>query len=195
MIRWLAVLLVVAVFALEFVAWRRSVAPAPHVASSQVKGLPDSIVSREIEDPGVHWTKPAGWAQGPDRQMRVATYLPPPRGGSALECAVFYFGEGVGGSVDDNVDRWVAQFVGAPNPTRQRIQVNGLDVNRVEIEGTYLDPGTDMRSKGQQKHWMVLGAIVVGPRGPVFFKLSGPAVAVREVSSDFDGMLSTLSPH
>jgi len=194
MIRWLAVLLVVAVFALEFMAWRRSVAPAPKAVPSAAHGLPDSVLSRDPEDPGVHWVKPSAWTLGPDRPMRNATYLVPARGDRAAECAVFFFGEGAGGSVDDNVDRWVAQFVGTPNPARRRMTVQGLDVTRVEIEGTYLDPGTDMRSQGQLKEWMVLGAIAAGPRGPVFFKLTGPARDVRQASADFDGMLSSLAP-
>ena len=114
--------------------------------------------------------------------------------------AVFSFRSPNGGVVTTdyefvpNVDRWVAQFVGAPNPVRKRLTVQGLDVTRVEIQGTYLDPGSDMRSKGQLKNWMVLGAIAVGPRGPVFFKLTGPAHDVRQASVDFDGMLSTLAP-
>ena len=194
MIRWIAALLLLAVFVFEFIAWRRTLAPAPPAAPPQVSGLPDSIVTRTIEHPGLKWTKPASWTQGPERQMRLATYLPPARGGTPAECAVFYFGEGVGGGVDDNVDRWVAQFVGAPNPKRERTTVKGLAVTRVEIEGTYLDPGADMRSKGQQKGWMVLGAIVDGPRGPVFFKMTGPAAAVRSAAGEFDAMLSTLSP-
>ena len=198
MIRWIAALLVVAVFALEFMAWRRSTAPAqpsPQAQSTQIPGLPDSIVVRDAEDPGIHWTRPPSWSEGPARQMRLATYLPPASGGKSAECAVFFFGEGIGGAVDDNVDRWVAQFVGAPNPTRKRMTVQGLDVTRVEIEGVYLVPGADMRTQGQEKDWMVLGAIVVGPKGPVFFKMTGPAVAVRQAAADFDGMLSTLSPH
>ncbi len=194
MIRWIAALLVVAVFALEFMAWRRSIAPAVPVAPPQVQGLPDSIVARVPEDPGLSWTRPAAWTPGPERQMRLATYLPPASGEPPAECAVFFFGEGIGGGVDDNVDRWVAQFVGAPNPSRRRLMVHDLDVTRVEIEGTFLDPGSDMRSQGQQKDWMVLGAIVAGPRGPVFFKMSGPSAAVRAAAGDFDAMLSTLSP-
>ena len=200
MIRWIAVLLVVAVFAFEFMAWRRSVTPAEGQApapapSTVIPGLPDSVVTRDTEDPGVHWTKPPGWTAGAERQMRLATYLPPASDGAQAECAVFFFGEGIGGAVDDNVDRWVAQFVGAPNPVRKRMTVQGLDVTRVEIEGVFLSPGADMRSQGQEKEYMVLGAIVVGPRGPVFFKMTGPAKAVKKAAADFDGMLSTLSPH
>lgn len=195
MLRWIAALLVIAVFVFEFVAWRRTLAPAGPTPPTQIQGLPDSIVTRPAEDPGVHWTPPATWSRGEPRPMRLATYRPPTEAGAVAECAVFYFGEGVGGSVDDNVDRWVAQFVGSPNPTRKRLTVNGLDVTRVEIAGVYLDPGTDMRSQGQQKDWMVLGAIVAGPRGPVFFKFTGPAAAVRAAAPQFDAMLSSLAAH
>ena len=52
MIRWLAVLLVVAVFVFEFMAWRRTLAPATKAVPSQVQGLPDSVVTRAPEDPG-----------------------------------------------------------------------------------------------------------------------------------------------
>ena len=195
MLRWIAALLVLAVFALEFMAWRRTLVPATPAPAPQVPGLPDSIVARQAEDPGVRWAPPQDWTLGPERQMRLATYVPPASGDRPAECAVFFFGEGAGGTVDDNVDRWVAQFVGSPNPSRRQLTVEGLDITRVEIAGTYLDPGSDMRSKGQQRDWMVLGAIVAGPRGLVFFKMTGPAAAVREAAGGFDAMLSTLAPN
>jgi hypothetical protein len=194
MIRWLAALLVVVVIVYEFLAWRRTLAPSSPAPAPQVQGLPDSIVTRAPGDPGVRWVPPGTWAKGPERPMRLATYLPPAGGGRAAECAVFFFGEGAGGGVDDNVDRWVAQFVGSPNPVRTRLRTSGLDVTRVSIAGTFLDPGSDMRSQGQQQDWMVLGAIVTGPRGPVFFKMTGPEAAVRAAADDFDAMLMTLAP-
>ena len=47
--------------------------------------------------------------------MRVATYaVPGAKGAEAGECAVFFFGPGQGGGVDDNVARWAKQFEGAP---------------------------------------------------------------------------------
>lgn len=196
MIRWLAAILVIGVLVFEFLAWRRTLAPAEPAAqvpaASPVKGLPDSIVTRPVSDPGVQWTPPENWITGEQRPMRLATYRPISDAGTVAECAVFYFGEGAGGGVDDNVDRWVAQFQGSPNPVRTRRTVNGLDVTRVEITGTFLDPGSDMRSQGRKDDWMVLGAIVAGPRGPVFFKLTGPATAVRGAAGEFDAMLSTL---
>ena len=61
---------------------------------------------------GISWSIPSGWSEQPPRQMRVATYAVPAASGDAEggECAVFYFGNDQGGSVEANIDRWVAQF-------------------------------------------------------------------------------------
>jgi hypothetical protein len=191
MIRWLAVAFVVLVAALSLFAWRRSVAPAPNASMPPSAGAPAAGSMGGAEDPGVHWTRPSNWDQGGDRPMRLATYVP---AGTSAECAVFYFGEGQGGNVDDNVDRWVGQFSGAPNPRRVHSKVNGLEVTRVEVRGTYLDPGMDMKSQGERPDWMLLGAIVQGPHGPVFFKFTGPAAEVSSARHDFDAMLAGIHP-
>jgi hypothetical protein len=191
----LAVLLVVA--AIAILVSRRSSPPASAPAGDMGTLLPDSIAAQPAADPGVSWTPPAAWASGPARPLRLATYRPgsaPPAGsGPATECAVFYFGDGAGGTVDDNVDRWVAQFEGSPNPRRTRLRAGGLDVVRVEIDGAFLAPGDDMRSRGRHAGWKLLGAIVQGPRGPVFFKFTGPAAVVSAEAVAFDAMLATLA--
>jgi len=61
---------------------------------------------------GISWSIPGGWSEHPPRQMRAATYVVPAASGDAEggECAVFYFGNDQGGSIDANIERWVAQF-------------------------------------------------------------------------------------
>jgi len=39
----------------------------------------------------------------------------------------------------------------------------------------------------------LLGAIVEGPHGSVFFKLTGPAKTIEAVSAEFDAMIHSLS--
>ena len=41
--------------------------------------------------------------------MRLATYQVPESG----ECGVYYFGQGQGGGVEANIDRWIGQFQGS----------------------------------------------------------------------------------
>jgi hypothetical protein len=125
--------------------------------------------------------------------MRLATYFvggPDPQ--FTAECAVFHFGPGMGGSVDENIDRWLGQFEGAPKSTRRGLAVHGLHVSRVEIAGTFLAPGADMQSQGRMTGWKLLGAIVEGPEGAVFFKFTGPARVIDAATHDFDGLLASL---
>jgi hypothetical protein len=190
MVRWIAVALLVVVAALGFVAWRKYSAPPPAAEASGApmmpsEGMPE--MAAEPMHPGVHWTRPAAWTDGPEKSMRLATYLV-----KDAECAVFYFGPGQGGSVDENVDMWASQFDGRPNPKRETRTVGDLKVTRVEIEGAYLSPGADMKPQGSKPGWKMLSAIVQGPQGQVFFKLTGPAATVKAAAKDFDAMLSGM---
>jgi hypothetical protein len=145
---------------------------------------------------GIKWSLPSGWVAQPARQMRVATYSVPAAGGDAegAECAVFYFGGGQGGDVEANISRWVGQFESAGEPVRSSREVNGMNVSLVQIAGTYLAPGGPMmQSQGKKENYRLLGAIVAGPEGSVFFKFTGPSRTVTAAEKDFDALIGTLS--
>src|SRR4051812_24118152 len=95
---------------------------------------------------GLQWAPPASWKADPPRQMRVATYkIPAAKGDSEdAECAVFCFGQGQGGSVDMNVQRWAGQFEGAKAPTPKKEKVSGFDLTTLEMDGTYTGGGGPM---------------------------------------------------
>jgi hypothetical protein len=143
---------------------------------------------------GIEWKVPAQWSAGQGSAMRVATYaVPAARGGEAGECAVFFFGPGQGGSVDANVERWSKQFEGTPRPQRSTATVAGLAVTRVQLAGTYLAPGGPMmQSTGKRTGYRLLGAIVEGPQGNLFFKFTGPAPTVGAAQPDFEALVASL---
>ena len=143
---------------------------------------------------GIHWTVPSGWTAGKTSPMRAATYgVPAAAGQEPGECAVFFFGPGQGGGVDENVARWGKQFEGTPKPAARTEQVAGLRVTRAEIAGTYLAPGGPMmQSTGKRAGYRLLGAIVEAPEGNVFFKLTGPAPTVAAAQAKFDGLVASI---
>ena len=219
MIRWIAGVFLVAILVLAFVAWRRSLppptpadapaasstpaAPAPEPgpgSSSAPAGSPATPAAPAADLPGgpsgLTWTVPDSWHAGGARAMRLATYVV---GGSdpasTGECAVFYFGPGLGGGVDENVNRWLGQFDANANNSRRTFKVHDLPVTRVEIAGTFLAPGVDMRSQGKLASWKLLGAIVEGPKGAVFFKFTGPASVVDRATDDFDALIASIEKH
>src|SRR5262245_38816793 len=214
MIRWVGAVLVVGLLVLGFVAWKRSMeparspqatAPAATPANPTTDGstpapsaptapapAPDDVAAAS----GMTWTVPAGWRSGGARAMRLATYIvggPDPQ--LMGECAVFYFGAGLGGGVDENIARWTGQFEPTPNSSRRELTVNGMKVTRVEIAGTFLAPGVDMQSQGKLPAWKLLGAIAEGPKGAAFFKFTGPAGVIDRSAEDFDGLLGSLAKH
>jgi hypothetical protein len=151
---------------------------------------------------GLTWKAPAAWKKQPDRPMRAATYaIPASRGDvEGAELGIFYFGPGQGGAVDANLQRWVGQFEqpdGTPSSQRAkttRETVRGMEVTRVEVAGTYLAAGGPMMGADQPKKpgYRLLGAIVQGPEGAVFFKLTGPDRTVAAARADFQKLLSSV---
>lgn len=160
------------------------------VSSASLPATPAPPVSAG----GIAWTLPARWAAGAGSAMRVATYaVPAAKGSQAGECAVFFFGPGQGGGVDDNVARWAKQFEGTPKPASRTTRVAGLRVTRAEVAGTYLAPGGPMmQSTGKKSGYRLLGAIVEAPGGNVFFKLTGPAATIAAAQADFDALVGSI---
>ncbi len=145
---------------------------------------------------GVSWGVPKRWVPGAERPMRAATYAIPAAEGDTegAECAVFYFGPGAGGDVTSNIDRWVGQFEATSGPDRGTKQVNGMDVTTVRIGGAYLNPsGPMMQSMGKKDGYRLLGAIVAGPQGSVFFKMTGPEKTIASAETEFEALVGSLS--
>lgn len=145
---------------------------------------------------GVTWSVPGRWTEQGQRQMRVATYTIPAAEGDAegAECAVFYFGSDQGGGVAENIDRWVQQF------ESPRVNDDGTKtpdagkVTLVKISGTYTAPsGPMMMSTGKKENYELLGAILEGPQGMVFFKFTGPQKTVDAAHAEFTAMIESLS--
>jgi hypothetical protein len=150
---------------------------------------------------GVHWAVPSNWKSEGERPMRLATYQVPPAAGDKEggECAVYYFGQGQGGSVEANVDRWVGQFQqpsGKPSKDAAKVEkrtINGLKVTTIDVSGAYSGMGGPRAPEGSPKQgYRLLGAIVEGPKGSVFFKFTGPAKTVGENQDTFEKMISSL---
>lgn len=161
----------------------------PGNIQSSASALPSAVA-------GIRWTMPSRWISQPERPMRVATYSVPPAGkdSEAGECAVFFFGSGQGGNVNDNLNRWISQFdKGGTHELKDR-EVSGLKVKLIEIAGAYLAPsGPMMESQGKKENYRLLGAIISAPEGSVFFKFTGPAKTIEASSQEFDQLISSVT--
>jgi hypothetical protein len=146
---------------------------------------------------GVRWTMPATWKAEAERPMRLATYAVTP----GAECGVYFFGPGQGGSVDANMDRWIGQFLqadGKPSKAAAKVAkrtIHGWPLTTVDVSGAYTGMGGPTAQPGPAvPGYRLLGAIIEGPQGSIFFKFTGPAKTLAANRAAFDKMLESLEP-
>ncbi len=173
--------------------------PMHRSAVVAVVGLLVAGVAHAEEAGGLSWTAPKEWAVQGERPMRVVTYAVPAAKGDAEggEVAVFYFGAGQGGGVEANVQRWVKQFQRADGSSAEKDaktkqeKVGGLPVTTVDVKGTYNGGGPMMGPASPKPGFRLLGAIVEGPEGAVFFKFTGPEKTVSGAEKTFRKLLES----
>ena len=192
-LRGLVVVAIVIVAGLGIFAWQKTTKRADPGTMQQAPatGMP---ALEPAGAPGVDWTPPERWTQEPPSGVRLATYeIPAKNGGEVAQCAVYYFGKGQGGGIDANIERWIGEFQNPPPADRSTKDIHGMKVHRVRVSGTYLAHGMGMgQAAPEQKDTTLLGAIVEGPNGTLFFKLTGPSATVKAAEREFDGMLASL---
>jgi hypothetical protein len=156
-------------------------------------------IARAEQAGGLTWTAPAEWKSQGERPMRAATYSLPAAKGDAepAELAVFFFGASSGGGVDANVKRWIEQFQKADGSSAakdakvKQEKIAGLLATTLDVKGTYM--GGSMTGPSTPKPgYRLLGAIVEGPGGNVFFKLTGPEKTVTAAEKPLRKMLEGL---
>ncbi|HLK36326.1 MAG TPA: hypothetical protein VKU41_06205 [Polyangiaceae bacterium] len=174
-------------------------APSPSAAPPAAPlGAPAPSIAAAASALPLRWDDPAGWRRvAPTSPMRRAEYAVPRVGSDEedADCAVFMFGPGQGGGVNDNVERWTRQFDPVTSPADQRTrEVAGMAVTRVEVAGTYHAmqmPGAaapPLKASPQR----LVGAIVQAPSGLWFFKMVGPDATVKAHAAELDRLVDSI---
>src|SRR5262249_58555978 len=98
------------------------------------------------------------------------------------------------GGVQAVIERWIGQFEKRDGPAKEKSEtINGLHVTNLDVSGTFKGGGPMMgQSSGPKPGYRLLGAIVEGPEGDIFFKLTGPAKTVAAAQDEFQAMLKSV---
>jgi hypothetical protein len=142
-------------------------------------------------------TTPADWkSQAPANKFRAYQFA----AGDA-ELLIFYFGEGGGGSPNDNINRWKGQFVPPEGKSIdevakvEKLKVGKAELTYLDIQGTYLykNPPFDPNAKTERKsNYRRLGVYFACEGGPYFITLTGPAKTVEQQKKSFDEWLKNF---
>lgn len=155
----------------------------------------DDGKSKRVEIPRLAIDLPREWqAEQPSSTMRALQARIAGPGGDA-ELTVFYFGEGKGGDIAENIQRWIDQIQFGPKSSTQReeFSTNGLTVYWVDFSGT-LKPDPMGPAREPKPNSRLLGAVIEGPGGPWFFKVIGPDATVGPQRDAFVRMLESAKP-
>jgi len=150
---------------------------------------------------GLSFTVPPAWQTRPAAStMRVAEFVVPKAAGDAedAEVIVYFFG-GTGGTVDANIDRWIAQMqqpdgsASKDKARREAQTINGLKVTMVDVAGTYV---AEVRPGATERHnkpnFRLRAAVIETARGPYYVKMTGPATTMTAADADFKKFLASI---
>lgn len=197
-----------ALLALLSLAACRNVAPEPPAPPAQASApattpaaVPGVTPHAAPHSGTLRWTDPASWRRGsPSSAMRKAQYVVPGADGDG-ELTVFWFGAGMGGSIENNLSRWYGQFTqpdGRPSAsvaTRETRTVHGLNVTITRVQGRFAGGGMGTPGSAPEPardNYALLAAIVETPNGPWFFKLTGPRSTLAGAAPAFDDLVASF---
>jgi hypothetical protein len=163
-----------------------------------------AVDSVRTEAVGLRFSVPKAWTRVPaPSDVRAAQWKIPRAAGDAEdgELVLFFFGKGKGGGMQENLERWYAQFTqpdGRPSRDAAVVTirtVSGLRVTAVDLAGTYRAGQMGGPAAQPKPGFHLLAAVVEGEDGPWFFKALGPEATLSEAKAGFDAMVGSLEPH
>ncbi len=150
---------------------------------------------------GVTFSPPSHWQDiGPDGMRKAQYRLAPVEGdAAAAEVNVFYFGPESGGGVEANLQRWIGQITlpdgGDPAAAAKRgtFTAGGMPGHVVSLNGSYKSGGGRPMGGGGEimPGYRLVGVVIEGPEGSLFFKLTGPVATARAMENDLLAMVKS----
>jgi hypothetical protein len=136
------------------------------------------------------FTVPEGWKSVTPSSMMRKAQLEIAQGSDKAEVTFFQFGAGQGGSVAENVARWLGQFPGSEDKRKtETVQAGSVKITYATTEGTF-SSGMPGGPTTPMTDYALCGAILESPEGNVFIKMTGPKTLVKSSTEAFKKMVA-----
>jgi hypothetical protein len=94
------------------------------------------------------------------------------------------------GGLDDNINRWMGQFLTDPDGKKsETVKVDGVEARWIDLQGTF--NASSSGKPGPHPAWRMLGVGIPLGETDFFLKLNGPKDAVAEVYDAFREFVKT----
>ena len=152
--------------------------------------LPGLVRAETVKVEAFTFAVPEGWRSvTPSSPMRKAQ-LEIARGPEKAEVTFFHFGADQGGTAEENVARWYAQFPGSEkNRITEHAQVGPVKITFAMTEGTF-SSGMPGGPTTPMEGYALCGAILESASGNVFVKMTGPNTVVKVSTEAFKKMIA-----
>ena len=142
-----------------------------------------------VEVAGFTFKAPGDWVSSkPTSNMRKAQFEAPSKSNEKAEVAFFHFGSTGAGGIQANVDRWMKQFENPQDKVVKTEKIGELTLTFAQANGTFLS-GRPFGPKTPNPGYALVAAIIDGPAGSVFVKMTGPKSAVDQHSDGLKKMV------
>jgi len=106
---------------------------------------------------------------------------------------------GAGGSIEDNITRWMGQFE-QPDGSKtkdaskvEKVSINGQEVHMVDISGNFDDkPGPFVPGVKRENYRMLAAIVVTKEAGQYFLKFYGPKKTITENEKQFKAVVESM---
>ena len=158
--------------------------------------------SAQIENTGkldienLHFSVPKAWIRKAPNAMLQAEFAIPKAEGDQEDGRLTV--SHLGGTLEDNVDRWKKQFGDKPEKSNEEnLAAGGIKIMLVDLAGTFSDSRGPMMGAGAavaRPDYRMLGAIFQVPGDDLlyFIKCYGPKKTITANADEIKGFLTSL---
>jgi hypothetical protein len=154
---------------------------------------------------GLQFVMPARWvAEAGANPVRAGQWRIPAARGAALgpddgELVVFYFGPGLGGTAQENIDGWRGALRDASgNPVAGEVktrQAGNFKISELVAAGFYRDPAPMAGLPPiVRPGYELAGAVIESPKGNLYWRLIGPEPLVTAALPLFRQAIDSVKP-
>ena len=166
--------------------------PSAGTAKETKTGINNSATSSSTRIGNLLANVPDSWMGiRPSSSLRLMEF----RLGLVTDDATLAIFKNIGGSIDDNLERWSGQFGYLLSDSEVNIRtenINGMQVSIISIIGTYTNRMAFSKPTQPKPNYRLLGAIVDTRDGLYYFKLTGPNTVITGKIEEFTRFIKSL---
>ena len=166
--------------------------PSVGTAKETKTGINNSATSSSTRIGNLLANVPDSWMGiRPSSSLRLMEF----RLGLLTDDATLAIFKNIGGSIDDNLERWSGQFGYLLSDSEVNIRaenINGMQVSIISIIGTYTNRMAFSKPTQPKPNYRLLGAIVDTRDGLYYFKLTGPNTVITGKIEEFTRLIKSL---